>query len=135
MEARKLIKRVLVAIGILVVVGYSYFELQGYVRGPQIEITSMRSGFSTTTEFVIVAGRITNARILALNGATTSLDIAGNFSDRLLLADGYNIINVKVVDRYGRTEEKNIEVTLVRDLETAKQITEQTATTTSLLIN
>ena len=112
MDGRTIIKRVLIGMGIAIVVGYSYFALEGYVRGPRIVITTPQSGLSTTTAWITVAGRTIHTSTLTLNGATTSPDLAGNFSESLLLAPGYNIMKVAAADRYGRTVEKTIEMTL-----------------------
>ena len=97
-------------LGISIVLGYSYFVLEDFIRGPRIEITSPETGFSTTTPLIIVSGRAIHTSIFMLNDASTTLDLKGNFSESLLLADGYNIINLKAEDRYHRVAEKRIEI-------------------------
>jgi hypothetical protein len=113
MEGRTIIKRGLIVIGIAIVAGYSYFALEGYVRGPRIELTDPTNGASTTTARITITGRAVHVNTLTINGATTSPDLAGNFRESLLLAPGYNIMKVAAEDRYGRTVEKTIEMTLV----------------------
>lgn len=110
MKSRKIIKLILSALGITIVLGYSYFVLEDFVRGPRIEITSPENGFSTTTPLIIVSGRAIHTSVLMLNDASTTVDLKGNFSESLLLAEGYNIINLKAEDRYHRIAEKNIEI-------------------------
>jgi len=143
MEGRTIIKRGLIGLGVAIVVGYSYFILEGYIRGPRIELIAPESGTATTTAWVTVAGRTIHASTLTLNGATTSPDLAGNFSESLLLAPGYNIMRVAAQDRYGRTTEKTIEMTLIRErmeitgtttplVSSEQGVTTTTATTTSI---
>lgn len=135
MEGRTIIKRGLVGLGIAIVVGYSYFAIEGYVRGPQIDLTSPENGVSTTTARITIAGRAVHINTLTINGATTSPDLTGNFSESLLLAPGYNIMRVDARDRYGRAVEKTIEMTLIGEqgliMGTTTQAT-TTATTTSI---
>lgn len=113
MEGREIIKRILVGLGVAIVVGYSYFALGGYVRGPQIELSTPENGVATTTAWITIAGRVVHANTLTVNGATTSPNLAGNFSESLLLAPGYNIIEIVAQDRYERVNKKIIEMTLL----------------------
>lgn len=135
MEGRTIVKRGLVGLGIAIVAGYSYFALEGYVRGPRIDLTGPENGISTTTARITIVGRAIHVNTLTINGATTSPDLAGNFSESLLLAPGYNIMRVDAKDRYGRTVEKTIEMTLMGGQEPMMGTTTQattTATTTSI---
>ncbi len=113
MEGRTIIKWVLIGLGSVIVVGYSIFVLRGFILGPKIETIGLMSGFATTSPLVLVSGRVIRANTLTLNGATTSVDLAGNFNESLLLAEGYNIIRLEATDRYKRTVEEIIEITLV----------------------
>lgn len=110
MESRKIAKLALSVLGIAVVLGYSYFVLEDFIRGPRIEITSPENGFSTTTQLIIVSGRAIHTNVLTLNDASTTVDLKGNFSESLLLASGYNILKLKAEDRYHRVVEKSIEI-------------------------
>ena len=131
MEGRTIIKRGLLMLGITIVVGYSYFALEGYVRGPRIELAGPENGVSTTTARITIAGRAIHVNTLTINGATTSPDLAGNFSESLLLAPGYNIMRVDAKDRYGRSVEKTIEMTLIAEQGSAVMSTTTQATTTA----
>ncbi len=139
MEAQRIIKRVLAGLGIILIVGYSVFALEGFIRGPRIEIATPesvhggdRSGglryfsYATTTALVLVSGRVIHANILFLNGAEISQNLEGNFSESLLLAPGYNIMSVEAKDRYGRSAKKTIEITFIKINATS---TEMSATT------
>ncbi len=122
MEAQKIIKRVLAGLGIAIIVGYSVFALDGFIRGPRIEIATPESvhgggiryfSYATTEAAVLVSGRVIHANMLFINGAEIPRNLEGNFSESLLLAPGYNILSVEAKDRYGRATEKTIEITLI----------------------
>ncbi len=141
MEAQKIIKRVLVGLGVAIIVGYSVFALEGFIRGPRIEIATPESvyidgmryfSYATTTALVQVSGRVIRANMLFINGAEIPQNLEGNFSESLLLAPGYNIISVEAKDRYARTVKKIIELTLIATttLATTTLATTTLATTT-----
>lgn len=111
--------------GIAIVLGYSYFVLEDFVRGPRIMLSSPENGTSTTTPVVAIVGRAVHVSNLTINDDTAPLDLDGNFYRRLILAPGYNIMKVTAMDRYKRTVEEVVEVTLL-----GKQLTIDTASRT-----
>ncbi|MEK7569030.1 MAG: hypothetical protein AAB497_02870 [Patescibacteria group bacterium] len=113
MDGRKIIKYALILAGVALIIGYSYFTLNDFVRGPRIVISSPESGFSTTTPAITIAGRAIHVNNLSINGDPTPFDLEGNFSSRLILAPGYNIMTLEALDRYGRTEKEIVEMTLL----------------------
>jgi len=129
MEPRKIIGWGFSLLGVGIVVIYSYFVLEGYVHGPQIEISTPQSGFSTTTPLIKIAGKALRTKVFTLNGGTIPLDLEGNFSESLLLAEGYNIMELTASDHYGRGAKKTIEINLLPDPN--KVIMPPTATTTT----
>lgn len=116
MEGRKIIQWLLGGLGIALVVGYSYFVLDDFVRGPRIVIESPLNGYSTTTSAIVIIGRGIHTNNLTINGAQTAVDLDGNFRSQLILAPGYNIIKVTAKDNYERTIEKTIEMNLVSEM-------------------
>ena len=92
MEVRKILIRILVGLGIAIIAGYSLHTFWGFLIGPRIELAGLESGYSTTTAFIVVAGRVTHTQVLSINDATTSTSLEGYFSESLLLAEGYNIL-------------------------------------------
>ena len=119
MEVREMIKWSLVWIGIIIVVGYSYFVLSGYIRGPQINISNPQNGFATTTPLITITGRAVHANNLWIDGAVTPLDLEGNFTTKLILAPGYNIMTITAKDHYNRTVEKKLEINLIPSVATS----------------
>lgn len=129
MNSRKIIKYTLVCAGIVIVIGYSFLALKDIIRGPRIELATPQSGYATTTPLIVVSGRMIRGSNLTLNDATTTVDLAGNFKESLLLSPGYNIMTLEATDRYGRATKEQIELTLLR------QEHSSTATTTEIFNN
>lgn len=113
MEGREIIKRTLAVVGIVMIVGYSYFVLSGFLRGPRIVISNPSSGLATTTQALLIAGQAIHLNKLFLNGTPISFDLAGNFHETVLLAKGYNRVTISGTDRYDRTVEKQVDITLL----------------------
>lgn len=113
MDGRTILKRIFATLVIIVIIGYSYFVLDDFVRGPKIIINSPLNGFSTTTPAIVIQGRGVHTNNLAINGTQTAVDLDGNFRGQLILAPGYNIIKVTAKDNYERVVEKTLEIVLV----------------------
>ena len=65
----------------------------------------------------MVRGQATHSNNISVNGASTPVDLEGNFNTQLILAPGYNIIKVTAKDNYERTVEEKIEIVLRKDTE------------------
>jgi len=115
MEGRKVIKLTLAVVGIAIIIGYSYFVLDDFVRGPRIIIESPISGYSTTTTAIVIVGHTIHTNNLLINGYQTPVDLAGNFTSHLILAPGYNIIKITAKDNYKREVEEMIEINLITE--------------------
>ncbi|MBI5077764.1 MAG: hypothetical protein HZB11_00115 [Candidatus Yonathbacteria bacterium] len=126
-DARKLIKWGLSGLGVAIIIGYSYFVLNDFVRGPRIVILSPENGFSTTTPVIIIFGKAVHANNITINDAGTPVDLNGNFRSQLILAPGYNIMRVTAKDNYARTVEKTIEINLIQ-----KETSSTTTATTTI---
>ena len=113
MQSRKLIIWTSIGLGITIIIGYSLFALNGIIQGPHIEIETPANWSATTTAMIEVAGRVIRGNTITLNGATSTMDLAGNFRETLLLAPGYNIMILEAKDRYRRTAQETIEITLL----------------------
>ncbi len=100
-------------VGILVVgiiVFYSYIQSRAIIAGPQIELAEPENGITSEKSLILVRGNATNAKELTLDGRSIFIDLTGNFAEQLLLAPGYNIIELTAKDAQGRSIAKNIEL-------------------------
>lgn len=82
---------------------YSYHQASAFISGPTLSIDSPALGGTLTERLVTVSGTAKNASIITINGTDTFIDENGRFSEQLLLAPGYTILEVVIVDRFGRS--------------------------------
>ena len=98
------------AIVLTIVLLYAYARSEPFVRGPRITITSPLSGETLHTQSVIIHGNIERASHIALNGRQVYTNESGALTEEMLLAEGYNIFEISAEDRFGRIEEKKLEI-------------------------
>lgn len=107
------LKRMLSWGGIILIVGvitvYTYIQSRAIIEGPEIILESPLESTSSTT-LIIVRGSVKNAKSTTLQGRPIFIDTMGRFGEKLLLAEGYNIIVLTAVDAQGRTKRKTWEM-------------------------
>lgn len=89
---------------------YGLYRARAYLDGPQISIETPQNGQSTSTSYTKIKGKATNIASLFLNGRQIFSDKEGNFEEGLLLTKGYNIIEVRANDKFGREIKKILEL-------------------------
>ena len=89
---------------------YAYFQSREFLRGPQVTIETPVSGSTLTESTVTVTGSAQNVATITLNGSPIFVDSQGQFSQKLLLFEGYNILTVRAEDRFGKKVEKTLEL-------------------------
>ena len=93
-----------------IIVFYAYFQSRAVIAGPQIDITEPQNGMTSTQALLLVHGKAVHAKELTLDGRPIFIDLEGNFAEQLLLAPGYNIIELTARDAQGRYIEKKLEI-------------------------
>ncbi|MEK7081543.1 MAG: hypothetical protein AAB888_01095 [Patescibacteria group bacterium] len=106
------IKIIIGSIFALVVLLYAYYQTRNLISGPTIEITFPENGKTFTEPLVEIIGVAKNSSRITLNDRPILIDESGNFKEKLLLSDGYNIIDFKAEDRFGERINKTLEVIL-----------------------
>lgn len=92
-----------IAVVLLLLVGYGLLEARHLVQGPAIELVSPTSYTSYPGGFIEISGRARNTEELSLNGGPLLIDEEGRFSDTILLPSGGGILSLTATDRFGRT--------------------------------
>jgi hypothetical protein len=93
---------------VLLVLGYGFFRVKDLIAGPVIELASPIDGATVSSPLVEVKGKAFRISLISLNNRQIFTDKNGNFREPLLLADGYNQIEIKAKDKFGRTITKTI---------------------------
>lgn len=107
---KKLLKIILISIIVLFIFGYAGYEIQKIVFGPKINITFPINGSTVTNSFTEIVGTAKNINNISLNDRKIFVDEQGNFKESILLSYGYNTFKISANDKFGRNENKIMEV-------------------------
>ena len=91
---------------------YFLYQARWYLIGPEIVIESPRPNQVTHDSYLEIKGQAFNISSLSVNGRQIFVDERGAFEERLLLARGYNIIEITAADKFGRIKKEKREVIL-----------------------
>ena len=109
-QTRKNIKITIILLLILLVVGYTLYEVQRIVMGPKIIIDSPKNGITVSTSSLEIIGTTKNINDISLDDRKIFVDEKGDFDEVLLLSPGYNVIDMKASDKFDSETEKTLEV-------------------------
>jgi hypothetical protein len=96
----------------LVIIGYSLFQAQKILAGPVIEITTPQNGATYNSTLIEIDGQAKNAAYINIDDRQMFTDKNGNFSEKLLLSPGYNVVKLDAWDKFGKQTEKKLELVL-----------------------
>lgn len=105
---KRLLRLALILGVILLIAGYAYVKAGTLLAGPQIVIETPENGATSPESLVHVRGIATNAKETTINGRPMFIDTTGRFDEQLLLAYGYNIIELTAKDAQGRETRETI---------------------------
>lgn len=106
-------KRILIGVALVVIVGYGVFEARRIIAGPSLTIDSPKSGSATSTSLVTVTGRVQNISFLTINDKPAFADEQGRFVYRYSPPMGYTALTARATDRFGRKVEERIAFNVV----------------------
>ncbi|MEK7589996.1 MAG: hypothetical protein AAB475_01960 [Patescibacteria group bacterium] len=99
-----------IALFVVIIFGYAFFQARDIVLGPIVEITGPENNASVENSLVEIIGKAKNISHISMNDKQIFTDDKGIFREKLLLSYGYNIITIKTSDRFGREAEKKLEL-------------------------
>lgn len=98
------------AILMTLVIGYSIYRTKNLIEGPLVTVLSPATGETIRDKSVEIRGVGENISYISLNDRRIYLSEDGDFSEKLLLQNGYNIFTIKAQDKFGKTTEKKLEL-------------------------
>ncbi len=107
---KTIVKAIFIALIVIAIAGYSYFQARNLIKGPQVSITSPSNGTTLGNPMVTVSGTAKNISFITLNNRQIFVDDNGNFKEDVLLSPGYNTWELQAKDKFGRVVTKNIEL-------------------------
>jgi hypothetical protein len=109
-DGKLILKTLFIAFFVLIIVGYGVFQSQKIISGPKISINSPTMGQILTQSNIDITGVASNISAISLNDRPIFIDEEGNFSEKLMLYPGYNIIKLRAEDKFGSQVEKDLEL-------------------------
>ncbi len=110
---------------------YGLYESYKLLSGPKIVILEPQNGAAFEKNLIDIKGTAKNVAFLNLNDRPIFVDKQGNFSEKILLLSGYNIMTLKGEDRFKKKVEKQMQFFLKAEMPLVN-IVEPVATTTIL---
>ncbi len=97
----RILKYLFVALCIVFFASYTYFQARNLIHGPSIVLSTEFETIQRERS-LLLTGNARNVVVLRLNGREIHTDERGNFSETLVLQNGYTVMTLEAVDRYGR---------------------------------
>ena len=95
---------------LLLIFSYVAYETKDIIIGPELRIVSPVNGGTAPAGIISVRGTALRISSLAVNGGELFTDLSGSFTKDILLSPGYNVIDIRVTDKLGRSVAKRIEL-------------------------
>lgn len=95
-------------LSIVAILLYVSYQSRKLMAGPAIAFTGPQNGAVVYESLTEITGNAERISFIELNGRRIYVDELGNFSEKLPLLEGHNIIELQAKDRFGRTTTKNL---------------------------
>jgi cytoskeletal protein RodZ len=82
--------------------GFLFLQIRSYIFSPVLTIKTPKDNTIVKDFSVIVAGNTIADAQLSINNQLVSVDLEGNFTYKLKLLPGENIIKIKALNRWGK---------------------------------
>jgi S-DNA-T family DNA segregation ATPase FtsK/SpoIIIE len=110
---KKYSPKILIVLGLATIIAlYGLYESFDILCGPSLAVSSPLDGQIVKDSLIQIKGQSKRIAKMSIDGRQVFADSNGNFDEPLLLGYGYNIIQVKVNDRFDRQIVKTLRVTL-----------------------
>lgn len=90
-----------ISIAILLLIAYIVFQARFLIAGPQVTMTFVPDIVQAQRQ-ITLEGKTKNITEISINGRSIATDENGNFSENIILENGYTIVSIEARDRYGR---------------------------------
>lgn len=91
-------------------IGYAYFQTLRVLHGATLSVTEPPQGATFSKPLIAIRGQAQRASFISMNDREILTDESGRFAEEVLLAQGYNVVTVRMRDRFGALREERREV-------------------------
>ena len=109
-ETKFYLKAIVITLFLICLFGYGAFEVWNYATGPKIIISSPANGSAVSESLITISGQGKNTKEITLNDRPIVVDESGNFNEKILLSYGYNVLELKAEDRFGKKTEQELQI-------------------------
>lgn len=105
-----------ILLGILIVIGYLFFQYQSFTGPPLLDISEPKNNIKINSTEVNLVGKTWEDAVLKVNGEEVALSPGGTFSVAVGLNQGVNIITITAANRFGKiaTEKRTVVVEVAK---------------------
>jgi hypothetical protein len=96
----------------IVIFGYALFQAQKILAGPVIDVYTPQNNATYNSTLIEIDGKAKNIAYIDLDDRQMFTDKDGNFSEKLLLSPGYNVVKLDAWDKFGKQTEKKLQLVL-----------------------
>ncbi len=89
-----------------------FYNTRDIIFGAPLKVKTVSDGMALDDTYLTVAGVAAHAKNLTINGRDIYTNRKGEFSEPILLAPGYNVLEVGMIDRFGKKNVKQYELVL-----------------------
>lgn len=104
------LKTIVITLSLLILFGYGLFELWGFITGPRLTILSPTDGQVVSESLIAIEGKTKNVQKITLNEREIDRNEEGYFKEEILLSYGYNVLELKVEDRFGKKDSEILQI-------------------------
>ncbi|MEI8130728.1 MAG: hypothetical protein WCG55_04465 [bacterium] len=101
-NAKKIVRWLSIILLFVIVVGYAVFRSRDLLFGIRLTITGVTDGMTVTSPILELKGEAHHANEIRIDNQVIPLSETGTWHDSLILAEGYNVILIRVTDKFGR---------------------------------
>ena len=109
-ETKFYLKAIIIVLFLICLFGYGAFEVWAYACGPKITVSSPANGAVVSESLISIDGQGKNTKAITLNDRPILVDEKGNFSEKILLSYGYNVLELKAEDRFGKKTQQELQI-------------------------
>jgi len=109
-ETKFYLKAIIITLFLIALFGYGAFEVWNYATGPKIIVSSPVNGSAVSESLISIDGQGKNTKEITLNDRPIVVDETGKFSEKILLSYGYNVLELKAEDRFGKKTEQKLQI-------------------------
>lgn len=103
-DIRRTLFHLIIIVCCIVLFGFTLFQFRKIIEGPDIVTININDGQVTRDETYLLEAEIRNAAFIYLNGRQVYTNKESVLRERLVLFEGYNLIELRVNDKFDRQQ-------------------------------